>query len=295
MIHIGLVRMHGTIKADITLTAGRAASATSATVITDREMPREGRIRKASAPRALITVDIPARIFVSYRCEDTAYLAAWLSGTLASRYGRDQIFRDVDSIPPGDDFREAIAMAAGSCDVLLALIGRRWLAATGQDGRRRLDDPGDLVRLEIETALSRHVRVVPILADGVQVPRSDELPASLAALARRQAFALSPARLGADTRRLLAMLDPVIDSRRDGCAGKPAAAVTRHGPPSRRAAWRRVWRQLLPTPHSQPRHSHRRPRRWPVATLGAGSARGSSSPAAVPVPPRRLPARTSRS
>ena len=98
---------------------------------------------------------------------------------------------------------EVITSAVGSCDVLLTLIGNEWLTITDADGQRRLDDPDDFVRLEIEAALTRNVRVIPILVEGAQMPRADELPDSLAKLVRRQALELSPARFEFDTSRLL--------------------------------------------------------------------------------------------
>jgi hypothetical protein len=134
------------------------------------------------------------RIFISYRREETAYPAGWLFDRLAERFGSGQVFKDVDSIQLGDDFVEVITRAVGSCDVLLALIGEEWLTITDQHGRRRLDDPEDFVRLEIEAALTRKVRVIPILIDGSRMPRADELPDSLGRLARRQALELSPSR-----------------------------------------------------------------------------------------------------
>jgi hypothetical protein len=92
---------------------------------------------------------------------------------------RGQIFKDIDSIQLGDDFVEVITTAVGSCDVLLALIGDRWLTITDERGRARLDDPDDFVRLEIEAALTRNVRVIPILVEGARMPRADHLrPAS---------------------------------------------------------------------------------------------------------------------
>jgi hypothetical protein len=147
------------------------------------------------------------RIFISYRREETAYPAGWLYDRLADRFGGGQVFKDVDSIQLGDDFVEVITSAVGSCDVLLALIGQEWLAITDEHGRRRLDDPDDFVRLEIEAALTRRVRVIPILVDGARMPRADELPDSLATLVRRQALELSPARFDFDTNRLLKVLD----------------------------------------------------------------------------------------
>src|SRR5215213_4899040 len=114
------------------------------------------------------------RIFLSYRRDESAYPAGWLYDRLANRYGGGQVFKDVDSIRLGDDFVEVITRAVGSCDVLLALIGDEWLTITDEHGRRRLDDPGDFVRLEIEAALARNVRVIPVLVDGARMPRPDE-------------------------------------------------------------------------------------------------------------------------
>jgi TIR domain len=131
----------------------------------------------------------PGRIFISYRREDTAYPAGWLFERLAEHFGGDQVFKDVDSIELGDDFVEVITRAVGSCDVLLALIGDQWLTISDTHGRRRLDAPDDFVRVEIEAALTRNVRVIPILVDGAMMPRADQLPASLAMLARRNARA----------------------------------------------------------------------------------------------------------
>ena len=156
------------------------------------------------------TGNVPARIFMSYRREETAYPAAWLFDRLASHFGREQVFKDIDSIELGDDFMEVITTAVGSCDVLLALIGDRWLTITDPDGQRRLNNPGDFVRLEIEAALARNTRVIPILVAGARMPRAEELPASLAKLARRQALELTPGRFVADTRRLLRALDRAI-------------------------------------------------------------------------------------
>ena len=97
---------------------------------------------------------MPGAIFISYRRRDTSDFADRLYDRLVERYGTDQVFMDVDNIPPGVDWAEAIARAVGTCDVLLVVIGPHWLIVTGPDGRRRLDDPRDMVRLEVEAALS---------------------------------------------------------------------------------------------------------------------------------------------
>jgi len=156
---------------------------------------------------ARTTIGIPDRIFMSYRREDTAYPASWLFDWLASRFGKDKVFKDVDSIQLGDDFVETITAAVGSCDVLLVLIGNYWLTVTDQSGRRRLDNRNDFVRLEIEAGLARDVRVIPILVGGAKMPDADEVPASLAGLVRRQALELSPDRFHSDALRLLRVLD----------------------------------------------------------------------------------------
>jgi hypothetical protein len=143
------------------------------------------------------------RIFISYRREDTANLAASLFDRLSDHFGKGQVFKDVNSIQLGDDFVEVITAAVGSCAVLLALIGDRWLTITDKEGRRRLDNPEDVVRLEIQEALRGNGCVIPILAEGVQMPQANELPHSLAMLAGRNALELSPDRFDFDVERLV--------------------------------------------------------------------------------------------
>ena len=169
-----------------------------------------------------------------------AYAAGWLYDRLAGHFGGRQVFKDVDSIELGDDFIEVITRAVGSCDVLLALIGDEWLTITDAHGRRRLGNPDDFVRLEIEAALSRRVRVIPVLVDGARMPRADELPDSLAALVRRQALELSPARFDFDTSRLLKVLDRTLAEMRapsaaPGLSPAPPPEVPGHQQQARRS------------------------------------------------------------
>jgi hypothetical protein len=116
----------------------------------------------------------------------------------------------VDSIELGDDFAEVIANAVGACDVLLVLIGAQWLAITDEAGRRRLENSDDFVRLEIEAALQRKVRIVPILVGRARMPHVHELPASLGKLVHRQALELDPNRFEADTRRLVRVVEKTL-------------------------------------------------------------------------------------
>jgi hypothetical protein len=126
--------------------------------------------------------------FISYRRDDAAGYAGRLHEALEDRLGRDQIFRDVDTLEPGQDFVEAIEARLSECRVLLAMIGREWLDARDSAGKRRLDQPHDYVRLEIARALSRRdVRVIPVLIEGASMPAAEALPEDVRALTRKQA------------------------------------------------------------------------------------------------------------
>jgi glycerophosphoryl diester phosphodiesterase len=172
------------------------------------------------------------RVFISYRRQETAWPARELYDVLVAELGPNRVFKDVDNIEPGDDFVERIQSAVGSCQVLLALIGPQWLTITDARGGKRLDDPQDFVRLEVETALNRDdVRVIPILVDNAKMPTAQELPAGLAALTRRQAVEINP--VSFDTRRLLKVLnDTLSDARREPTEPSvPAAGAGVLAPP----------------------------------------------------------------
>jgi hypothetical protein len=137
-----------------------------------------------------------------------------------------------------------IADAVGACDVLLALVGERWLTITNQDGKRRVDNPDDFVRLEIEAALQRNVRVIPILVDGAAMPRAEELPPSLAGMVHRHALELSPTRFEFDTNRLLRVLDRTLADRPrqvEGGATLPSDGRRLGGEPAPLARRSRRW------------------------------------------------------
>ena len=131
------------------------------------------------------------RIFISYRRSDTAASAAHLHASLGRRFGNDKVFRDLATIAPGDAFAAEIERAIAGTSVFIALIGRRWLTVKGRDGRRRLDDEKDFVRLEVEAGLRHAASVIPVLVDGAEMPAREDLPASIADLASRNAFRLS--------------------------------------------------------------------------------------------------------
>ena len=110
---------------------------------------------------------------------------------LIQNFGKGKVFKDVDSIPLGVDFREHLSSVVGKCDVLLAVIGNEWLAPDAA-GRRQIDNSKDFVRIELEAALERRIPVIPVLVRGASVPSEQELPASLVALSYRNAISVRP-------------------------------------------------------------------------------------------------------
>jgi len=128
-------------------------------------------------------------VFISYRRSDTtAGYASWIYERLEAAFGAGHVFMDVDSLPLGIDFVEHLERPLSTTDVALVLIGPGWLEAADETGARRLDDPDDFVRIEVAAALRASLRVIPVLVDGAQMPKSRLLPDDLRALARRQAL-----------------------------------------------------------------------------------------------------------
>lgn len=146
-------------------------------------------------------------IFISYRRDDSPGFAGRLAEALDTAFGANNVFRDIDDIRPGDDFVQAIHHRLQAVDVVLALIGPDWLGAS-KEGRRRLDDPDDFVRLEIQLALAAGKPVWPVLIGAAVMPLEHELPEPLRPLARRQAVVLDDASWKEDVARLVAALRP---------------------------------------------------------------------------------------
>lgn len=165
--------------------------------------------------------------FVCYRHEDSSAYPGWLADALARQFGKDRVFRDLDS-QRGVDFRDQVDEAIDSCVVLLAVIGPRWLRVQDESGRRRIDHPRDLVALEIATALKRDIRVIPVLVGGVRMPREHDLPEHLAELAYRTAIELSDTGWDHQIIGLVDDLWQVFEST--------AARRTRAAPPSERSS-----------------------------------------------------------
>jgi hypothetical protein len=128
-------------------------------------------------------------IFISYRRSDSADVVGRLYEHLTSKYGTTAVFKDVDTLIAGGDFRTQIERSLNACQVFLCIMGSQW--AGPQDGRiRRIDDPRDFVRIEVETALGRGIPVIPVLVGGMKMPPLEFFPDSLRELAYRHALLL---------------------------------------------------------------------------------------------------------
>ncbi len=151
-----------------------------------------------------------ARVFINYRRSDSAGWARQLHAALAEHFGKERVFRDV-AIEPGVDFVDHIDEVMNVCEVCLVVIGQEWATTRSAAGTRRLDEPDDLVRREIERALERpDVQVIPVLVDGARMPGEHELPAGLRPLARRNACELTDLRWDYDIERLCQRLRSVL-------------------------------------------------------------------------------------
>ena len=128
------------------------------------------------------------KIFISYRRADSRKDAGRIYDRLIEAFGKENVFKDVDSIPLGKDFQGILREAVAQCDVQLAIIGKQWLTIKDTHGDRRLDNPSDFVRIEIESALQRDsCRVIPIIIDNAPIPHADDLPLVLRELAFKNA------------------------------------------------------------------------------------------------------------
>ena len=172
-----------------------------------------------------------SKVFLSYRRDDSAGYAQAIYNQLVQRFSKDRVFMDVDTIEPGVDFVRVIEKAVGECDVLVALIGKRWVGGEAS-ATSRLDNAKDFVRLEISTALARDIRVIPVLLDGMAMPDEDILPAGLRPIARRHAIEISNTRFNFDVERLITAVQSALgetgkSQRENTSAGRTDEHVTR--------------------------------------------------------------------
>jgi TIR domain len=159
-----------------------------ASIKRDAKNPRRSLAPKKST--SSLAVAESARVFISYRRDPTEPAAAYLRHSLGRSLGEEKIFRDLDTLQPGQKFETAIGEAIRNTTVFLVLIGPSWLTMRGLTGDRRLTEKDDYVRIEIETALKAGVEIIPLLVDGAKMPSRRQLPGSIAELAGRNAYEL---------------------------------------------------------------------------------------------------------
>lgn len=121
------------------------------------------------------------KIFISYRRADSSAVSGRIYDRLVAAFGREQVFKDVDAIDLGEHYADRLRHEIYQCDVVLVIIGPKWISIRQNDGDRRIDDPADPVRIEIETALQRKDRllIIPLLVDNVTMPDAEEFPESI--------------------------------------------------------------------------------------------------------------------
>ena len=212
-------------------------------------------------------------VFISYRREITAGEARALYNDLIERLGKNSVFMDVDSIALGRDFRSALQKTLASCDLVLVLIGRNWADVKDGEGRTRLQDSGDFVRLEIEAALKRDIAVMPVLVQGAQMPAAEHLPMEIRDLVYRNGFELSHNRWESDVGEMIRRLDLDISDgpRQAGQSAFPAAALNASAVPAARPAEPR--RRFLTGPINLTRRQI-----LGIAALAAGTGAAIAAP-----------------
>jgi len=179
---------------------------------------------------------VPQSIFLSYRRDDSAGHTGRLYDVLVPQVGQSHVFLDIDNIPYGADFIQTIDETLADCALVLVLIGPRWLTAAAEDGRRRLEIASDFHRLEIERALLKKRRVLPILVGGAGMPQAADLPESIRPLARLNAFELSDKRFRHDADRLAQIVSAALVE---------AARASQLGAKGQLVNWRLAFSKLL--------------------------------------------------
>jgi hypothetical protein len=151
------------------------------------------------------------QIFISYRREESRWVARSLHSRLCRDFDQEKMFIDVDTVPLGDDFVKVIETTVPKCDILIAIIGPNWVSARDGEGVRKIDKAHDFMRLEIVTAFEAGIWVVPVLVDGATMPGPDDLPESLKPLARRNSLPITETSFVGDCNRLVSEIQRVLE------------------------------------------------------------------------------------
>jgi predicted ATPase len=164
-------------------------------------------------------------LFISYRRSDSDAYTGRLYDRLVATFGKDSVFKDVDSIPLGIDFRSHLNLVVSQCRAVLAVVGTQWLDVRDERGARRLEDRDDFVRIELEAALARGVPLIPVLVSGALMPTAAQLPETLSGFAFRQGTVVRPdPDFHRDMDRLVSSLQVLLAD--GGAAGQPATKAS---------------------------------------------------------------------
>ena len=180
-----------------------------------------------------------AKIIISYRRSDTDAISGRIRDRLAGHFGDASIFMDIDNIPFGTDFRDHIQQAFEHCDVVIIIVGVKWIGP-GKGKRSRINEQTDPVRIEVETALKRGVPILPVLVNGARMPTSEELPDTIADFAFRNAAEVDTGRdFHNHMDRVIRAVESILQARSPaaGLAKSHAAGSTGPAPPAARRKW----------------------------------------------------------
>ena len=195
-------------------------------------------------------------VFINYRKDDSSWNALALYNELQKYLPRETIFKDFNTIRPGDDFVESIQKALSHCNVLLVVMSKHWLDVKDKNGNRRLDDPDDLVRIEIATAIERNIQVIPVLFDNIPMPTSDQLPDNLKSLPRRQFIEIETTRFESDVKKLADAIKELLPPEKSAAAGRETTPD---------------YNRNRNQPHQQTQHANRPVYNEPQNIIGPGN------------------------
>jgi hypothetical protein len=152
------------------------------------------------------------KIAISYRRADSEAMTGRIFDRLIAHYGKGAIFRDIDDIPPGIDFRLHINQTLLKTQILLVIVGPQWFGVASDGGANRLQEESDPVRVEVETALRRRVPLIPILIGATKMPSAEQLPPGLKDFAFRNAVKVDTGQdFDHHMDRLIRSIDAVIE------------------------------------------------------------------------------------
>jgi hypothetical protein len=158
----------------------------------------------------------PRRVFLCYRRQDTQGHTGRLRDRLVSVYGKDAVFMDVDDVPHGIDFVEYIEGVLTGCAVMVVMIGQSWATIADRKGRRRLDQPNDLLRGEIAAALRGKIPVIPVLVEDASMPDAEDVPEDIQGLTRRTTVELTHRRWEADVQQVVKVIEKFMEAAKAG-------------------------------------------------------------------------------